>query len=662
VATIDRQQPGVYGDESLLRRVWLSPPGFIAWFTHVNHRQIGKRYIYTALAFFLLAGMQAVLMRLQLARPEGTLLDPENYRQFFTMHGLTMMFFFAVPIMEGVGMYLVPLMIGTRDMALPRLNAFGYYVYLIAGVTLYLSWFLGFAPHSGWFNYVPLANREFSPGPNIDVWATMITFIEVAALVAAVEMIVTIFKMRAPGMTLNRMPIFVWAMLIMSFMIVFAMPPLMVTSIMLAVDRTVGAHFFNPDMLGDTLLWQHIFWFFGHPEVYIIFVPALGFVSAIVATFARREIYGYTAVVLSLVATGFISFGLWVHHMYASGLPHLGMSFFTGASMMIAIPTTVQIFCWIITLWNGKPIFKTPLLFVLGFFFIFMLGGLTGVMLGSVPFNVQVHDTFFVVAHMHYVLIGGGVFPLFGAFYYWFPKVTGRMLSETLGKWNFWLMFIGTNLTFFPQHQLGFEGMPRRVYTYLPEMGWGTLNLVSTVGALTIAVSVLLFILNVVRSLLAGERAGPDPWRGPTLEWATESPPAGYNFRHIPTVSSRYPLWHPEQEGQPQIRGLRDDRREVLVTGILDADPDYRAVLPGPTLVPFISALAISISFIGVIFDQIWVPVGAALTFVMFVIWNWPKTEQEVEPEHGYDHELSRTEKKLHRADEEQEEEEEAHS
>jgi cytochrome c oxidase subunit I+III len=647
VATTDRPRPGVYDDEKLLDRVWLSPPGFFRWFTHVNHRQIGKRYIVTAFVFFLLAGVQALLIRLQLATPEGTILDAENYRQFFTMHGVTMMFFFAVPIMEGVGMYLVPLMIGTRDMALPRLNAFGYYVYLIAGVTLYLSWFLGFAPHSGWFNYVPLANREFSPGPNIDVWATMITFIEVAALVAAVEMIITIFKMRAPGMTLNRMPLFVWAMLVMSFMIVFAMPPLMVASIMLAIDRTVGAHFFNPEMLGDTLLWQHIFWFFGHPEVYIIFVPALGFVSAIVATYSRREVFGYTAVVLALVATGFISFGLWVHHMYATGLPHLGMSFFTAASMMIAIPTVVQIFCWIVTIANGRPIFETPLLFVIGFFFIFLLGGLTGVMLGSVPFNTQVHDTFFVVAHFHYVLIGGAVFPLFGAFYYWFPKVTGRMLSEPLGKLNFWLMFIGTNVAFFPQHQLGFEGMPRRVYTYLPEMGWGTLNLVSTAGALLIAASVLIFIANVARALVAGPPAGPNPFNGPTLEWATESPPKGYNFRHIPAVSSRYPLWNAEQDREPVITGLRDDRREVLVTRLLDAEPDYRAVLPGPTFVPFLSALAISVSFIGVIFDQIWVPVGAALTFVMFVIWNWPKQEHELEPEHGWDHELARTEKRI---------------
>jgi cytochrome c oxidase subunit I+III len=642
LATVDPTRTGVHGDEARLDRVWAPPRGFLGWFKPVNHRTIGRRYIITALTFFLLAGVQALLIRIQLAQPGMTVLDAENYRQFFTMHGTTMMFFFAVPIMEGIGIYLVPLMIGTRDMAFPRLNAFGYYIYLIAGITLYVSWFLGFAPHSGWFNYVPLANREFSPGPNIDVWATMITFIEVAALVAAVELIVTIFKQRAPGMSLNRMPIFVWAVLIMSFMIVFAMPPLMVGSIMLAIDRTVGAHFFNPELLGDALLWQHIFWFFGHPEVYIIFVPALGFVSAIVATFSRRPVFGYQAVVLALIATGFISFGLWVHHMYTTGLPNLGLSFFTAASMMIAIPTGVQFFCWIATLWNGRPVFATPLLFVIGFFLIFLIGGLTGVMLGSVPFTMQAHDTFFVVAHLHYVLIGGGVFPLFGALYYWFPKITGRMLSERLGKWHFWLFFIGTNVTFFPQHYLGFMGMPRRVYTYLPEMGWGSLNLLSTIGALTIGVSAAIFVVNVVRTLLSGPAAGNDPWGGESLEWATTSPPPNYNFRHLPTVASRQPMWDPRRAELPVITGTRDDRREVLVTHLLDAVPDCRQVLPGPTSVPFFAAVATSVAFIGVIFDQLWVPIGAVLMFIMLTLWNWPRHEEKREPRDGPDHELAR--------------------
>lgn len=609
-----------------LNRTWASPAGFFGWFTHVNHRKIGYRFIITSLVFFVLAGVLALLMRLQLITPENSLMGPELFNQLFTMHGTTMMFFFAVPIMEGLGIYLVPLMIGTRDMCFPRLNAFGYYVYLIAGIVLYLSLFLGMAPAAGWFAYVPLANDMFSPGKGMDIWTTMITFIELSALTAAVELIVTIFKQRAPGMSLDRMPLFVWAILVMSFMIVFAMPTVMVGSILLMLDRTLMTQFFVVASGGEPLLWQHLFWFFGHPEVYIIFVPALGVLSAIITTFTHKRLFGYTAMVLSLVAIGFVSFGLWVHHMFTTGLPHLGLSFFTGASAMIAIPSGVQIFCWIASLWGARIRFATPMLFVLGFFAVFVIGGLTGVMVASIPFDMQVHDTYFVVAHFHYVLIGGAVLPLFGGIYYWYPKVTGRLMSERLGRWSFALIFIGLNATFFPMHQLGLEGMPRRVYTYLETMGWGPLNLFISLSAFVLALGFGLTFLNMWMSRLRGTPAGPNPWDADSLEWATDSPPANYNFRHIPVVRSGTPLWDDAIANERQfVTGLRDDRREVLVTTLVDAEPQAVVILPQPTVWPFLLAVAVSIGFIGTIFSPWGFWVGFFLSFWMIVGWLWPR-------------------------------------
>ena len=611
-------------DSHVLDETWSSPGGFLGWFTHVNHRSIGKRFIVTAFVFFLLGGIEALIMRMQLSRPENHILGPDLYNQFFTMHGTTMMFFFAVPVMEGFAIYLTPLMIGSRDMAFPRLNAFGYYVYVIAGVTLYIAFALGMAPDAGWFSYVPLANAEYSPGMRLDFWATMITFIEISALVAAVELIVTILKCRAPHMSLHQMPLFIWSILIVSFMIVFAMPPVMVASLMLALDRTVSTQFFHVAQGGDPLLWQHLFWFFGHPEVYIIFMPALGFISTIIITFTARRIFGYLPLVLSLVATAFIGFGLWVHHMYASGLPHLSMSFFTAASMIIAIPSGVQIFCWIATLWGSRPSFRPPLMFVLGFFGIFVAGGLTGVMIASIPFDLQVHDTFFIVAHFHYVLIGGAVFPLLGATIYWFPKITGRMMRDRFGHWSFWLTFIGFNMTFFPMHNLGLLGMPRRVYTYLDGLGWNGMNLFATVGAFVFAAGIAVLMWDAWVCSRKGRPAGNNPWGADTLEWGTTSPPPNYNFRHIPVVEGRYPLWD-ASGAAPEVVGLRDDRREIIVTSILDAQPDCISILPGPSPWPLLLAGAVAVAFIGLLFSVIWVPVGFFLAFLAMVGWHWPR-------------------------------------
>jgi cytochrome c oxidase subunit 1 len=617
-------------ERGALEETWGDRPGLWGWLTTVNHKRVGKRAIVTAFVFFVLAGILAVLMRIQLALPENTFLGPDRYNQVFTMHGTVMMFLFAVPVMEAMAVYLVPLMLGARSIAFPRLNAFGYWMYLFGGVMIFVAFALNIGPDTGWFSYVPLSGPEYSPGKRVDFWAQLITFTEVSALVIATELITTTFKLRAPGMSLNRVPLYVWSVLVMAFMIFFAMPTVALASACLIMDRLVGTHFFNPAEGGDPILWQHLFWFFGHPEVYIIFIPATGFVSAIIPTFVRRPMFGYTALVLSLVSTGFIGFGLWVHHMFAAGLPRMGESFFTAATMMIVIPSGIQVFCWIATIWAGRPVWKTPLLFVVGFFFVFVLGGMTGVMQASVPVDLQVHDTYFVVAHFHYVLIGGAVFPLFGALYYWLPKITGRMMSERLGKWNFWLMFAGFNLTFFPMHLLGLKGMPRRVYTYLPNLGWENMNLAASAGGVLLTVGVLLFIVNFFRSRRRGELAGDNPWNASTLEWATTSPPPVYNFLHPPTVAGRDTLWT-QPPDQPVVAGLRSDVRQVLVTKMLDAEPDYKDEFPEPTVWPLVAALATTAMFIASIFTPwavVWgsIPIAIALTG-----WFWPKKKQAEE-------------------------------
>jgi cytochrome c oxidase subunit I+III len=615
-----------------LDETWMDPPGFVGWFCAVNHKTIAKRFIVTTLGFFAAGGLLAALMRLQLSRPENTLMGPDLYNQVFTMHGTSMMFLFAVPVMQAVAMYLIPLMVGSRSVAFPRMNAYAYWIFLFGGLMLYFAFLTNSGADAGWFSYVPLAGPDYSPGKRVDFWAQMITYTELSALVEAIVIITTVFKLRAPGMTLNRVPLFVWAMLVTSFMILFAMPAVMLASTALIMDRLVGTHFFNPAEGGDALLWQHLFWFFGHPEVYLIFIPGLGFLSAIIPTFARRPIFGYSAMVLSLIATAFLSFGLWVHHMFATNLPELGKSFFTAASMLIAVPSAIQIYCWLATIWTGKLNVRTPMLYVLAFFFILVLGGMTGLILASVPLDLQVHDTYFVVAHLHYVLIGGAVFPLFGAFYYWFPKIVGRMMSEGLGRISFWMMFLGFNLAFFPMHMLGLEGMPRRVYTYQAGMGWDHMNLLATVGAVTLALGILVSLVNAVRSARTGEIAPANPWGGGTLEWSTSSPPPPCNFHVIPVVYGRDPVWQPGPASAPtHVSGLAADSREQLVTTVVDAEPDHRLSFPDPTPWPFFAAVATTVLFIGSIFTPWAVVWGSIPVAIALIAWFWPRRRETAE-------------------------------
>ena len=614
---------------SRLQAIWENPPG-LGIFTVVNHTTVGLRFIVTGFIFFLIGGILSMWIRSQLTFPGNDLMDHEAYAEAFTMHGTTMMFFFAVPIMEGVAVYLLPKMIGTRDLVYPRLSAYGYWCYLFGGILLYSSFLFDAVPDGGWFMYVPLNSAEFAPGSNVDFWLLGVTFAEISAVAAGVELIVAILKTRTSGMAINRMPLYAWYILITAFMIVFGFPPLILASILLEIERAFGLPFYDVANGGDPLLWQHLFWIFGHPEVYIIFLPAAGLVTTILPTFARQPIVGYNWVVLAVIGTGFISFGLWVHHMFATGIPLLSLAFFSAASMAVAIPSGIQVFAWIATLWTGRPVMSTPMLYILGFLFIFVLGGLTGVMVALVPFDWQVHDSHFVVAHLHYVLFGGMVFPLFAAFYYWLPLVSGRAPSQRMSKVAFWTIFIGFNVTFLPMHLTGLLGMPRRVYTYLPGLGWDTLNLISTVGGFVSAIGVAILVIDVVLHFVHGRRVPKNVWNAGTLEWAIPNPVPPYNFVSQPHVEDREPLWsNPNlqqelEEGRHLLGHASVTRREILMTSITHAKPQAVVILPGNAILPLVAAVLTSLLFIGFLAKLYWLSaIGTVATLCALLAWAW---------------------------------------
>ena len=617
-----------------LDRMWREEPGLASFISTVDHKRIGLRYFYTGMLFFILGGIEALLIRLQLAGPRLDLLSAEAYNQLFSMHGITMMFLFAMPVLSAFGNYFVPLMIGARDMAFPRLNAFGYWVFLAGGIFMYSAFLIGKAPNDGWFNYMPLGDVEFTPGINIDFYALGLILLGISTTGGAINFIVTILKLRAPGMTLNRIPIFVWGELAMAFQVVFALPMLTLACVMLALQRSFGFHFFDAAAGGDPLLWQHLFWIFGHPEVYIIVLPAFGIASAIIPTHVRRPMVGYTYIVLAELGTALIGFGVWVHHMFATGLPQMTTAFISAASFMVAIPSGVQVFAWLATLVSGRPRLRTPMLYILGFIATFVIGGVTGVMFSAIPFDQATHDTQFVVAHLHYVLVGGAVFPIFAAIFHWGPKMIGRMLDERLGKISFWLIFIGFNLNMFPLHILGLLGQPRRTYTYEEGLGWTLPNLLSTVGAFLMALGVLAIAINWFRSKKNGPPAGDDPWEGETLEWATSSPPPKYNFETVPTVRSKEPMWdQPELKGGQSVEDggyALTGGHTTLSTSLLDARPQAVVHMPHPSPWPFYLTCALLVLFYGFLLESLLVTaVGGAFAVMAFMGWFWPRDETQ---------------------------------
>ena len=590
------------------------PTGIWGWITTIDHKRIGILYGVTSFLMFLTGGIEALIIRIQLGGPEANIVSPEVYNQLFTMHATTMIFLGVMPMSAAFFNYIIPLQIGARDVAFPRLNAFSYWTFLSGAIVLKLSWFLGGAPNAGWFGYAPITGAAYNPGHGVDFWIISLQILGVASLAAAFNFLTTIINMRAPGMSLMRMPLFTWMSFVTSFLLIFAFPVITVALIELFMDRYFGMNFFVTSAGASPVLWQHLFWIFGHPEVYILILPAMGIVSEILPTFSKKPLFGYPFIVLSGVVIGFMGWMVWSHHMFTVGLGPVANSVFALTTMAIAVPTGVKIFNWLGTMWGGTIEFKTPMLFAIGFVFLFIIGGLSGVMHAIPASDAQQQDTYFIVAHLHYVLFGGAIVAIFGGIYYWFPKVTGKLLDEKIGKLNFWLMFIGMNITFFPQHWLGMDGMPRRVYTYDADMGWNLWNGVSTAGSLLLAFSILIFIHNVVRSLRKGEVAGPDPWDARTLEWSISSPPPEYNFKEIPQVTGIDQFWIDKKENG-----------KVISENSTEVD-EHSIHLPQPSYWPFICSMGLLMAGYGAVYISSTVGIivtAAGFMVTMFAVYGW---------------------------------------
>ena len=575
--------------------------GLWSWLTTVDHKRIGIMYGVSALFFFLVGGVEALVIRLQLAGPEASVISAEMYNQLFTMHGTTMIFLALMPLVAAFFNFVVPLQIGARDVAFPRLNAFSFWTFLAGALFLNASWFFGGAPDAGWFGYANLTSTQFSPGMAIDFWVLGLQILGVSSLVSALNFAVTILNLRAPGMSLMRMPLFTWMTLVTSFLMIMAFPAITVGLVLLMFDRMFDANFYSAAAGGTPILWQHLFWIFGHPEVYILILPSMGIISEVLPTFSKKPLFGYPVVVYSGVLIAFIGFGVWAHHMFSAGLGPVANSVFSATTMIIAVPTGVKIFNWIATMWGGKLRFSTPMLMAVGFIAMFIIGGLSGVMHSSPPADLQQTDSYFVVAHFHYVLFGGSMFGLFAGIYYWFPKVTGRMMSETLGKWHFWTMLIAFNVTFFPMHFLGLLGMPRRTWTYMEGLGFGGMNLTATVGSFLLAGSTAIFVWNLVRSARRGEAAAADPWEAPTLEWSISSPPPHYNYAEIPEVTRRDPLWAGEGAAAPEA--------------------GEEPVMPSPSWRPLAVSAGILLTAVGAL-TELWV-VGLGVLVIFYGVFSW---------------------------------------